>query len=172
MVMGSYVESGRTFRLTLALHDTHASRLWTDEMPAPGRLMALIDRIAGRVFDRALRSQPTTTQPPCSDTPARPRARSPITGTSADRRPSPCCAPVAATGTSATCAFQEQRGSYATGQALRHQANAVRGPPEIGPAGGRVDPLRVAVPPVAGGVAGHGRARRVRAACAIPTASA
>jgi hypothetical protein len=50
MVVGSYVESGRTFRLSAAMYDTHdASLVWRDEVTGgTDSLFPLIDRLAAR----------------------------------------------------------------------------------------------------------------------------
>ncbi|MFI5208583.1 MAG: TonB family protein, partial [Gemmatimonadales bacterium] len=122
MVMGNYVESGRTFRLALALYDTHdASRLWTDEVTgSTDSLFALIDRIAGRVAT-ALCSQPDYNPGSvCYDTPARPRAPLAVTGTGADTAPVAVFARVAATGdVSDVRVTGSSADPYATSQALR-----------------------------------------------------
>jgi tRNA A-37 threonylcarbamoyl transferase component Bud32/TolB-like protein len=75
MVIGNYVESGRTFRLSLALYDTHdVARLWTGEVTgSTDSLFALLDRLATRVAV-ALCAQPSYNPGNiCYDTPARPR---------------------------------------------------------------------------------------------------
>jgi TonB family protein len=89
MVVGNYVESGRSFRLTLALYDTHdASRLWSDEVTgSTDSLFTLIDRIATRVAS-ALCGQPDYNPSHiCYDAPARPRVPLAVTGTGADTAP-------------------------------------------------------------------------------------
>jgi len=76
MVMGNYVESGRTFRLSLALYDTHdVTRLWSGEITgSTDSLFTLLDRLASQVA-AALCSQPDYNPGNiCYDTPAHTRA--------------------------------------------------------------------------------------------------
>jgi hypothetical protein len=140
MVIGNYVESGRTFRLALALYDTHdASRLWTDEVTgSTDSLFALIDRIAGRVAT-ALCGQPDYNPGSvCYDAPARPRAPLAVTGTGADTAPVAVFARVAATGEVGDVRVTGGGADpYATSQALRALQSA------------RFEPARKAGRPVA-----------------------
>jgi TolB-like protein len=140
MVMGNYIESGRTFRLSLALYDTHdASLLWTDEVTgSTDSLFALIDRIAGRVAS-ALCGQPDYNPGAvCFDTPARERAPLAVTGASADTAPIAVFARVAATGeVSDVRVTGSSADPYATSQALRAIQSA------------RLEPARKAGRPVA-----------------------
>src|SRR5262245_65485083 len=48
MIIGNYVESGRTFRLAAAMYDTHdADPLWRGEVTGPvDSLFSLLDRLA------------------------------------------------------------------------------------------------------------------------------
>jgi TolB-like protein/tRNA A-37 threonylcarbamoyl transferase component Bud32 len=76
MVIGNYVGSGNSFRLSVALYDTHdAQRLWTGETTgSTDSLFTLLDRLATRVAE-ALCAQPDYNPGSiCFDTPARPRA--------------------------------------------------------------------------------------------------
>lgn len=76
MVLGTYVESGRSFRLSVTMYDTHdASRLWRDEVTgSTDSLFLLIDVVAARAA-QALCSQPAYNPGNiCYDSPARPRS--------------------------------------------------------------------------------------------------
>ncbi|HEY2806569.1 MAG TPA: TonB family protein, partial [Gemmatimonadales bacterium] len=76
MVVGNYIESGRNFRLSLALYDTHdVTRLWTDEVTgSTDSLFSLLDRMANRMA-AALCTQPSYNPGNiCFDTPAKERA--------------------------------------------------------------------------------------------------
>ncbi len=75
MMVGNYVESGRSFRLSLALYDTHdIARLWTDDVTgSTDSLFPLLDRMATRVA-AALCAQPSYNPGNiCFDTPAKER---------------------------------------------------------------------------------------------------
>ena len=99
MVLGNYVESGRTFRLSLGLYDTHdVTRLWNGEITGSvDSLFALLDQLAARVA-LALCDQPDYNPGGiCFDTPPRPRSPLAITADSA-RDPLSFFAHVAATG--------------------------------------------------------------------------
>ena len=75
MVIGNYIGSGNSFRLSVALYDTHdATRLWTGEATGSSdSLFILLDRLATRVA-QALCSQPDYNPGNiCFDAPARPR---------------------------------------------------------------------------------------------------
>ncbi|MFI5279999.1 MAG: protein kinase [Gemmatimonadales bacterium] len=157
MVMGNYVESGRTFRLALALYDTHdASRLWTDEVTgSTDSLFALIDRLAGRVAT-ALCGQPDYNPGSvCFDTPARPRAPLAVTGTGADTAPVSVFARVAPTGDVSDVRVQGSSADpYATSQALRAIQSARLEPArKAGRPVAAWTTLRVAVRPSSGDVA-------------------
>lgn len=85
VILGTYVESGRSFRLSLTMYDTHdASRLWRDEVTgATDSLFALIDLIASRAA-LALCSQPAYNPGNiCFDRPAQPRAAVSLTADAA-----------------------------------------------------------------------------------------
>jgi tRNA A-37 threonylcarbamoyl transferase component Bud32/TolB-like protein len=78
MIVGNYIESGRTFRLAVTMYDTHdASRLWGDEATgSTDSLFALLDRLASRAA-QALCAQPAYNPGNvCFDAP--PRARVPL----------------------------------------------------------------------------------------------
>ena len=84
MVIGNYVESGRTFRLSAAMYDTHdAGMLWRDEVTGTtDSLFPLIDRLAARAAV-ALCGQPDYNPSRlCYDTP--PRSRDSLAVTTAD----------------------------------------------------------------------------------------
>jgi TolB-like protein len=73
MVVGSYVESGRQFRLSANMYDTHdVSPLWRDEVTGPtDSLFQLVDRLATRAAE-ALCTQPEYNPGNlCFDAPAR-----------------------------------------------------------------------------------------------------
>jgi TolB-like protein len=59
MILGNYVESGRQFRLTLAMYDTHdLTRVWGDAVTGPtDSLFSLVDGLASRAA-AALCGQP------------------------------------------------------------------------------------------------------------------
>ncbi len=74
MVIGNYVESGRQFRLSATMYDTHdADLLWRDEVTGPtDSLFTLVDRLAARAA-AALCGQPEYNPGNlCFDTGARP----------------------------------------------------------------------------------------------------
>jgi hypothetical protein len=83
MILGSYVESGRQFRLTVNMYDTHdLARLWRDEATGPvDSLFALVDRLAARAAT-ALCGQPEYNPAQlCFDVAARPRDSISVTAT-------------------------------------------------------------------------------------------
>jgi TolB-like protein len=74
MILGNYVESGRQFRLTVSMYDTHdLSRLWRDDATGPtDSLFSLVDRLASRAA-AALCGQPEYNPSQlCFDVAARP----------------------------------------------------------------------------------------------------
>jgi TonB family protein len=82
MVIGNYVESGRTFRLSAAMYDTRsAAPLWRDEVTGPtDSLFPLVDRLASRAAV-ALCGQPDYNPSNlCFDTPARTTEPLAVTG--------------------------------------------------------------------------------------------
>ena len=99
MVLGNYVESGRSFRLTLSLYDTHdLARLWNGEITGSvDSLFPLLDQLATRVA-LALCDQPDYNPGGiCFDAAPRPRTPLAITADSA-RDPLAFFAHIAATG--------------------------------------------------------------------------
>ncbi len=90
MIVGNYVESGRTFRLGLTMYDTHdLDRIWADEATGlTDSLFPLLDRLASRAAT-ALCGQPAYNPGSiCFDAPARPSAPVAVVGTGADSAPS------------------------------------------------------------------------------------
>ncbi len=82
MIVGNYVESGRSFRLALTMYDTHdLARLWADEVTGlTDSLFPLLDRLASRAAT-ALCGQPAYNPAGvCFDAPARPRAPLAVAG--------------------------------------------------------------------------------------------
>jgi len=82
MIVGNYVESGRTFRLGLTMYDTHdLARIWADEATGlTDSLFPLLDRLASRAA-AALCGQPAYNPGSvCFDAPARPRAPVAVAG--------------------------------------------------------------------------------------------
>src|SRR3989304_81584 len=74
MILGNYVESGRQFRLTVSMYDTHdLSRLWRGEATGPtASPFSLVDRLATRAAT-ALGGQPEYNPAQlCFDVAARP----------------------------------------------------------------------------------------------------
>jgi TolB-like protein len=82
MMLGNYVESGRTFRLALTLYDTHtATRVWADEATgSTDSLFVLIDRLAARAAAALCRQPAYNPGNLCYDAPARPRTAVRIAG--------------------------------------------------------------------------------------------
>lgn len=86
MIVGNYVQSGTTFRLTVTMYDTHTlAPLWRDEATGPAdSLFARIDQLASSAANSLCTQPAYNPASRCFDTPARPRETLAVNGDSGD----------------------------------------------------------------------------------------